>query len=270
MKNNCSVSFIIPNWNHKELLNECIASIYDTSGALPCEVIVIDNASTDGSAAHIKNRFPEVLWLQNKYNLGYAKAVNQGVKLSQGNFIFLLNNDVRLVNNATEKLITLLTNTTEAGASAPLLYYPDGRMQVSCRRFPTPSALLLEYLGINSAGPYHKWKLTLEDHLKADVVQQPMASALMIKRECWDAVGPMDEGFPIFYNDVDWCYRLYRDTDYKIYLCREAKAIHHEGASVKRMGYKKKLEFYKSLLRFYLKHFLTLIGSSYRHKNRMR
>lgn len=255
MKHHCTVSFIIPNWNHRELLSECITSIYDTAGALSCEIIVVDNASTDGSAELIKKEFPEVLWLQNKANLGYAKAVNQGVALSHGSFIFLLNNDVRLVGNAAERLIALLNRTSDAGASAPLLYYPDGRMQVSCRFFPTPSALLLEYLGINVAGRYHKWKLTIEEHLKANIVLQPMASALMVKRECWDAVGPMDEGFPIFYNDVDWCYRLYKNTGFKIYLCGEARVIHHEGASVKRMGRKKKIEFYKSLLRFYLKHF---------------
>lgn len=260
MKHHCTVSFIIPNWNHRELLSECIESIYDTAGALCYELIVVDNASTDGSAELIKKKYPAVVWLQNKHNLGYAKAVNQGVKLSHGNFIFLLNNDVRLLDKAAERLVTLLTTTTDAGASAPLLYYPDGRMQVSCRRFPTPAALLLEYLGIKAAGQYRKWKLTIEEHLTATIVPQPMASALMVKRECWDAVGPMDEGFPIFYNDVDWCYRLYKDTDYKIYLCREAKAVHHEGASVRRMGYKKKIEFYKSLLRFYLKHFPALIG----------
>lgn len=267
MENNSRVSFIIPNWNHKELLKECIESIYHTARTLSCEVIVIDNASTDGSAEYIKKSFPGVMWLQNNNNLGYAKAVNQGVRLSRGNFIFLLNNDVKLTGNAVEGLVGFLTNNASAGAAAPLLYYPDGRMQVSCRRFPAPLALLLEYLGIKSLGPHRKWKLTIEEHLGADIVPQPMASALMIKRDCWDAVGPMDEGFPIFFNDVDWCYRLYKNTDYNIYLCREAKAIHHEGASVKRMGYKKKIEFYKSLLRFHFKHYPISGLCSHKPKN---
>jgi hypothetical protein len=73
-----------------------------------------------------------------------------------------------------------------------------------------------------------------------------------------DAVGPLDEKFPFFFNDVDWCYRLYKNTNYKIYLYPEAKAIHHYGASVKRLGYKKKIEFYKGLLRFYFKHFFPV------------
>jgi hypothetical protein len=98
-------------------------------------------------------------------------------------------------------------------------------------------------------------KLTAEEHLAGGKVQQPMSSALMVKRECWNAVGPMDERFFVFFNDVDWCYRLYKYTDYKIYLYPKARAVHHEGASVKRLGYKKRIELYKGLLRFYRKHF---------------
>ncbi len=82
-----------------------------------------------------------------------------------------------------------------------------------------------------------------------------MASALMVKRECWDSVGSMDEGFPILFNDVDWCYRLYATTLYRIYLFPEAKAFHHRSASVKRLGYKKIVKFFRGLLRFYRKHF---------------
>lgn len=258
MKNFYVVSFIIPNWNHKLLLFECVSSINSTVGNLSHEIIVVDNASTDGGAEYIKDNFPQVIWIQNDTNYGYARAVNQGVKFSGGDFIFLLNNDVKLLDNTTERLLLFLFKNPDAGAVAPLLYYPDGRLQISCRRFPTPPALFLEYIGIDRIGPFHRWKLKKEDHLITGIVPQPMASALMIRRECWEAVGPMDERFPIFFNDVDWCYRLYKNTEYKIYLCPEAKAIHHEGASTNRLGYKKKFEFYKGLLKFYLKNYLCL------------
>jgi GT2 family glycosyltransferase len=82
-----------------------------------------------------------------------------------------------------------------------------------------------------------------------------MASALLIKRDCWNEVGSLDEGFPIFFNDVDWCFRLYKKTGYRIYLCTDAKVIHHVGASVDTLGYRKKLEFYRGLMHFYVKHF---------------
>jgi hypothetical protein len=254
MTNSCKLSFIIPNWNHKDLLHECISSICRTVGSISHEIIVVDNASTDGSADFIRRSFPEVAWIQNETNLGYAKAVNQGVERSGGEFLFLLNNDIVLRENATQLLLSFFRDHPDAGAVAPLLYYPDGRLQISCRRFPTPLAIVLEKLRINKVGPYRRLKLTQEEHLAGGRVFQPMTSALMVKRQCWNEVGPMDERFPLFFNDVDWCYRLYRSTRYVIYLYPAAQAIHHQGASVKRLGYRKKIELYKGFLMFYQKY----------------
>lgn len=256
MTNKQLVSYIIVNWNHKELLIECIASIYNNiSRNIMYETIIIDNASTDGSADYIKQVFPDVILIRNNTNLSYARAVNQGVSISKGDFIFLLNNDVKLIENITERLVSFLSKTPNAGAVAPLLYYPDGSFQISCRRFPSIPAIFLEYFGINRIGPFYRWKLKKEEHIRGGIVPQPMTSALLIRRECLKATGPLDEKFPIFFNDVDWCYRLYKYTNYNIYLCPEAKAIHHQGASVKKLGYRKKIEFCKGLLRLHLKHF---------------
>ncbi len=255
IESNIPVSFIIPNWNHRQLLSECISSICSTAAKMSHEIIVVDNASTDDSAESIRKIYPHVIWIQNKTNLGYAKAVNHGVKSSRGNFIFLLNNDVKLLDDAVEKLLSFLRDNPDAGAVAPSLYYPDGRLQISCRRFPTPSALLLEFLGISKFGSFKKWKLDAEDHHETRVVSQPMASALMIRRDCWTSVGLLDKRFRIFFNDVDWCYRLYKNTAYRIYLYPEAKAIHHYGASADLLGRRKRIDWYKGILRFYVKHF---------------
>lgn len=190
-------------------------------------------------------------------NVGYAKATNLGVSLCAGQFIFLLNNDVRLYPESLQGLYDCIAANPRAGAAAPLLYYPDGRFQISCRRFPSPPALILEKFGVLKLGRFRKWKLTQEEHMSASEVPQPMASALLIRRECWNAVGPLDEGFPIFFNDVDWCYRLYRDTDFTITLCHASRAIHHEGVSVNRLGLRKKINFYRGLIDFYRKHYLN-------------
>ncbi|MCI4625522.1 MAG: glycosyltransferase family 2 protein [Candidatus Magnetoovum sp. WYHC-5] len=252
------ISFVIPNWNHKVLLGECLSSILSSKGALNKQVIVVDNASSDGSYAYVKQIFGNrVEWIQNKKNEGYARAVNKGVALASGELIFLLNNDVKLYTDTVRNLVLYLEGRSQAGAVSPLLYYPNGELQISCRRFPTPSALLLQQFNIGRCGPYKKWKLTPMEHLSGSrVVMQPMASALLIRRHCWFQVGPMDESFPIFFNDVDWCYRLYTATNYKIYLCTWARAMHHEGASVNRLGFRKKIEFYKGLYRFYRKHYI--------------
>ncbi len=249
------VSFIIPNWNNKQLLFECISSIFDTTGTIPKEVIIVDNASTDGSSEYIKREFKELIWIQNDINRGYAKAVNQGIEQSQGDFLFFLNNDTKLFEDTTERLLSFLAENPDAGAVAPLLCYPDGRLQISCRRFPAPIAIILEKLHVRKVGPFRKLKLTPEEHLIGGIIQQPMASALMVKRECYEAVGPMDERFSIFFNDVDWCYRLYIDTNYKIFLCTSTRVIHHQGATVNNLGFRKEVEFFKGLMRFYVKHF---------------
>lgn len=249
------VSIVIPTWNQRKLLYECLESIVKYPSVLGTEIIVIDDASTDHTAEFIKKKFPKVRLIENKVNEGYAKAVNKGVDHSKGNFIFLLNNDTRFLGNTIDVLYEFLMEHKDVGAVAPLLVYPDGRLQVSCRRFPTPIAILLEKLHINKTGHYMKLKLTQDEHLKGGIVPQPMASALLIRRQCWEAVGALDERFPIFFNDVDWCYRVYKNTDYKVYLCPDVKVIHHVGATVNTLGARKKWEFYKSLAKFYLKHF---------------
>ncbi|KWT88552.1 glycosyltransferase family 2 protein [Candidatus Magnetominusculus xianensis] len=259
MKAPVRVSFVIPNWNHKQLLDECIISIKALTGNFEKEIIVIDNASEDGSAEFVKDAHPSVICHCNDTNTGYAKATNLGVSLSTGQVIFLLNNDIRLFPECLQGLFDCLSNNPRAGAAAPLLYYPDGRFQISCRRFPSLAALILEQFGVFSIGRFRKWKLTQEEHICFTEVPQPMASALLIRRECWEEVGPLDEGFPIFFNDVDWCYRLYKDTNYTIALCHNSRAIHHEGVSVNRLGLRKKINFYKGLIGFYRKHWANLL-----------
>jgi len=249
------ISIIIPSWNQRALLGECITSIVNTKCSLPNEIIVVDDASSDDTVEYLRNNFPEVILIKNSTNEGYAKAVNKGASLAKGDFLFLLNNDVVLTEGAIERLVSFLSGHPDAGAVAPLLVYPDGRLQISCRRFPAPAALMLEKLRINKVWRMKRWKLTHEEHLRGGSVPQPMASALMIRRKCWDAVGPMDERFPIFFNDVDWCFRVYKDTPYIIALDTGIKVIHHLGATVNMLGWKKKKEFYKGLVRFYLKHF---------------
>jgi N-acetylglucosaminyl-diphospho-decaprenol L-rhamnosyltransferase len=249
------VSIVIPTWNQRKILAECLSSILSLKNSVKTEIIVVDDASSDNTSEYIDRNFPGVTVIKNDKNQGYAKSVNRAIELSRGDILFLLNDDTRFFQNTVDVLCNFLMNHPDAGAAAPLLIYPDGSFQVSCRRFPTPSALIFEKLHLNSSGPFKRWKLNEKEHLKGGPVPQPMASALLIKRECWEAVGPFDERFPIFFNDVDWCYRVYKNTDYKIYLCPDVKVIHHVGATVNTLGAKKKQEFYKGLIRFYLKHF---------------
>ncbi|RMF99631.1 MAG: glycosyltransferase family 2 protein [Nitrospirae bacterium] len=248
------ISFVIPNWNGMAYLKACIESIVNAdSGGVKKEIVVVDNASFDGSTEMVENLFPEVKLLRNSTNTGYAQAVNQGVKITSGEYIFLLNNDVVLLKGTILPLINKLKSHDDVGAVAPLLIYPDGRLQISCRRFPWPFEIILEKVGIDGVGRFRRLKLSDQEHLQGGRVDQPMFSAIMIKRQCWNQVGSLDENFPIFFNDVEWCYRLYKKTKYVIFLVPEAKAIHHEGVSVNKLGRRKKYHLYRGLLRFYSK-----------------
>ncbi len=107
------ISYIIPNWNQRELLSECITSIHGEGHSLPHEIIIVDNGSTDGSVEHIKRAFPHIILLENSVNLGFAKALNQGIVHSQGEYIFILNNDVRLPGDTSERLLSFLAGVHE-------------------------------------------------------------------------------------------------------------------------------------------------------------
>jgi len=258
------ISFIIPNWNGKEYLARCLNSIIEASSpGYEKEIIVVDNASADGSMEMIEDLFPQARLICNDRNLGYAKAVNQGVEASGGEILFLLNNDVVLKNDSVAVLLEKLISSSEIGAVSPLLYYPDGRLQISCRRFPHPVSILLEKVNMDSFVGFRRLKLSPEEHIKGGIVMQPMFSAIMIKRECWQDVGPLDESFPIFFNDVEWCYRLYKNTPYVIVLVPAARALHYEGVSVKRLGYKKRYYLYTGLARFYMKNRFKLHTSRF-------
>ncbi|MCK7495015.1 MAG: glycosyltransferase [Comamonadaceae bacterium] len=147
------------------------------------DIIVVDNASVDDSRAFITEHYPAVLWIQNASNAGYARAVNQGVEASRGDMLFLLNNDVVLMEDTVAGLVGCLLKHPAAAAAAPVLVYPDGRLQISCRRFPTPAAILLEKLRIMKFGPFRKLKPTADEHLRGGKILQPMMSALMVRRE---------------------------------------------------------------------------------------
>lgn len=248
------VSIIITTYNQRKLLLECIESILKFPSRVKTEIIVVDDASIDNTAEFIKRNFPRILVIKNKKNLGYAKSVNLAVEQSRGNVLFLLNDDTRFIGNTVDILFDFLIKNNDAAAVAPLLINPDGSFQVSCRRFPSVSALVSEKLHLSRV-PIKRWKLNEKEHLQGGPVPQPMTSALLIKRKCWDEIGPFDERFPIFFNDVDWCYRVYKNSKYKIYLCPDVKIIHYVGATVNTLGMKKRMEFYKGLIRFYLKHF---------------
>lgn len=257
------VSVLIVNWNTCEHLRRCLQALQRCPRTPDLEVIVVDNASSDGSAEMVRQEFPSVKLVVNGGNIGYAAANNQAATVAQGQFFLLLNPDAEVTPNAIERLVAFAQAHPDAGAVAPRLVYPDGRLQPSVRSFPTPAALLFAAIGLDKLFPsLGRYRMTWFRYDRIAEVEQPMASALLVRREVWEQVGGMDETMPIFFNDVDFCWRL-KKAGWRIYFLPDAVVIHHHGASTRLLGIGKLWVSRQGLLRFYDKHFRPLMPASF-------
>jgi hypothetical protein len=253
-----ALSICMVNWNTRDHLRECLQSIATYPPGRPHEIIVVDNASSDGSADMLARDFPQARLIANTKNEQYARANNQAIRASSGDMILLLNSDVRMLEGTIDRLLAFMDDNPAAGACAPKLIYPDGRLQRSVRSFPTPGALLADLVGLARLFPRSEtlgcYRLTFWDYDSVREVDQPMASAFVIRRRALLQVGLFDEQFPLFFNDVDLCYRL-RKAAWRIYFVPHARAIHHVGASTSQAWRQALRMSQEGLLRFYRKHY---------------
>ena len=232
------VSIVIVTWNSSDFIGECLDSIYSHKGKLKFEVLVVDNDSQDATKDIIREFYPWVILIENEQNLGYAHANNQGITCSVGKYILLLNPDVSLRENALLELFLFMQKHPDAGAAGPQLLNLDGSIQPSCREFPGFSTLIYDVLGLSYLFPksrvFARWRMGYFDHNSQKEVDQPMASALILRRECLAQVGLIDEDFFMFFNDVDLCFRI-KNSGWKIYFCPDAKAYHALGGSTRKV-----------------------------------
>ncbi len=252
------LSICIVNWNTRDYLRECLQSIADTASDLAPEVIVVDNASSDGSAEMVRRAFPSVMLLANDENLKYARANNQALEVAGGEFKLLLNPDVVVLEGALRELLAAADRHARAGAVAPKLVNPDGSLQRSCRSFPNPDALTYEMLGLSRLFPrsrrFGKYRMSWWCCDTEMTVDQPMASALLLRASSLAEVGLFDEGFPMFFNDVDLCRRLW-NGGWEVWFTPAASMIHHVGAGTRQVRPQMVQESHRSLLRYYQKHY---------------
>ena len=230
------LSIAIVNYNTKEFLKGCLESIYDTVKSIEFEIYVVDNASIDGSAQMVEDAFPGVKLIKNKENLGFAKANNQAIEISKGRHILLLNPDIVSHPKAMESMVEFLDKNSKIGAIGAKLLNPDGSVQISgyyCK-FPSFFQVLFFYTALrhlalkSSFLKYRFWQHVDVD--KPCEVDQPPGACLMVKKVVIDQIGLLDEDFPLFFNDVDWCYRIKR-AGWKIFYYPNAEMIHFGGRS---------------------------------------
>lgn len=252
------LSIAIVNWNTRDLLLDALASIADAPPNFPIEIIVVDNASSDGSAEAVAARFPQVTLIANAANRGYAEGNNQAMESARGAYILLLNPDVLLPPGGLERAVAFMEAHSDAGALGVRQVHPDGRLQRSLRGFPSPLAVLWELLGLSRLFPrsrlFGAYRMTWFDYTQAIEADQPMGTFLLIRREAMEQAGLLDEAFPIFFNEVDWCLRCKR-AGWKIYFTPDVEIVHYGGASTMQVGAAMAWESRRGLLRFYAKHY---------------
>jgi GT2 family glycosyltransferase len=230
------ISICIVNWNVKELLKACLGSIYKNTKDISFEVIVVDNNSSDDSVRMIKKDFPRVTVIENKTNAGFTRANNQAINISQGRYIMLLNPDTEIIDNALNKMLRFMEGRRDCGALGCKLLNTDGSLQRSCRTFPSLDVMLYSTLFLDSLFPksrlFGKYFMTWWDFNETREVDQPMGSALMIKKDVLDNVGLFDQNIFIWFDEVDLCYRI-KKAGWKIFFTPEAHIKHHLSQSFK-------------------------------------
>lgn len=244
------------SWRTRDLLRACLGSVVEQPEV--AQIIVVDNASGDGTAEMVKQEFPSVQLIANSENLGFAAGNNQAIRAGNSPYVLLLNPDTEVQPGALAAFLEAFEEDEQIGAVAAQLLLPNGTVQHSCRSFPEPAAVLLDAIRLSRLFPksklFGRYRLTFWDHQSKRDCDQPMASALAFRRAALEQVGLFDENFPLYFNDVDLCYRL-RQAGWRVVFEPKAKVLHHHGSSTWQVRPNAILESHRSLIRFYRKHY---------------
>ena len=259
------LSVIIVSYNVKDYIKQCIRSIYKSNLDNDLlEVIVIDNDSYDGTVQDIQSSFPNVSIIENKSNKGFAKAVNVGIKQSNGDFICLLNPDVIIKDNTFSTLIEYLESNKNTGCIGPKVLNVDGTVQHSCKRsFPTPLNAVFRLFSIDKIFPkskiFGKYNLTYLDVNKIHKVDAISGAFMMFNKKIVTEIGLLDENFFMFAEDIDFCYRI-KNKGYDIIYNPNAEIMHYKGESVKSAPYDMVNIFYNAMEIYFKKYSKNYYG----------
>lgn len=266
------LSIIIVNYNTRALLQDCLHSLMNTGGS-DCEVIVVDNASADGSAEMVKSNFPGVVLVRNHENAGFAKANNQGMKLARGKYLLLLNSDTVVRAGALAVMVDFLRSDPAVGAVTCKLLNTDGTIQASISNRPGPVLLFFRLLGVSrliSGDRARLWLFrtcgfflgkTIRSYLAPYAatdspveIENISGACMMLRKEAMDQVGLLDEGFFMYFEDMDYCVRL-QDAGWKMYYLPQGEIVHLGGGSSGGRMRNYSVHSYRALFHFYRKHF---------------
>ncbi len=251
------VSIIIVNWNTKELLKGCLESIYEQTKGVEFEVIVVDNASSDGSKEMVANEFPEVVLIANRDNRGFAAANNQAMEMAKGRYVLLLNSDTVILKDVIAGMISYSDSHTKVGIAGCRVLNPDGTLQPTCFMFPSVLNMFLYSTYLNKLFPKSRFfgreRLTWWDRSNERDVDVVTGCFMFVRREAIEKVGLMDEQYYVYGEETDWCYR-FKNSGWKVVFVPSGEIIHFGGASSSQVKSRMRLQLAGSILLFFKKH----------------
>ena len=252
------VSILVVNWNTRKILCNCLRSVYEQTREINFEVIVIDNASADGSAERIKKEFPQAILIPNSDNRGFAAANNQGMKIAKGRYVLLLNPDTVVLDGAVQKSVAYADDHQDVGVLGCQVWLNDKEIQQTCFSFPSVCGLIMQKTGLCRMFPrsgVFGWEKMAgwnrDTEREVDVVS---GMFMLVRREAIDQVGLMDEAYFIYAEETDWCFRFKR-AGWKCVFTPTARIVHLDGGSksTEQISTKMFVQEHKSLLIFYKK-----------------
>lgn len=251
------VSVVIVNWNTCDILRDCLASIYENTRNLEFEVIVADNASTDGSVDMVKSEFPHVKIIANAENCGFAAANNQGIAVAKGRYVLLLNSDTIVLDSAIAKTVSFADAHLDAAVVGCRVLNRDRTLQLTCFMFPSILNMFLSstysYKIFSHSKFFGRERMMWWQRNDVREVEVITGCFMLVQRKAIDEVGVMDERFFMYGEETDWCYR-FKQAGWRLLFTPDAEIIHFGAASSKQIKPQMILQLWGSILLFFKKH----------------
>ena len=248
------LSIVIVSYNTKDMLRDCLNRLSAAADGLVSETFVVDNASLDDSAGMVASEFPDVHLIANQDNAGFTRANNQALRLSIGRHVVILNPDTEAEPGSLAVLVHFLDDHPDVGAVGPKLLNSDGSLQPNGCRFPRPWREFLAVTGLRNLNraAFERASWGREEFDQISEVDQVSGACLMVRGSVMQQVGMLDEDFYMFYEEVEWCWRI-KQSGWKVFYVPQARVIHHWMGSVKQNSRAMTARLYQSSLVYYRK-----------------
>ena len=251
------ISIVIISWNAKDFLLDCLESLKTNLPDVSMEIIIVDNASTDGSPEAVEKKYPDIHLIRNDQNYGFANANNIGIKESKGRYICLINSDVKVLSECLTRLYDYIEKNPFIGIIGPRILNSDLSLQCTCRHFPSLWNIFCSTMALNRLFPNSQiFSDEQMFYFKHDVIRNVDVLSgcfLMVRREAFEHVGYLDDQFFMYSEDIDWCKRFWQ-AGWQIVFFPEAESIHHGHASSANNPLRFSAALEKSLFQYWAKY----------------